>query len=159
VCATLCDVRTMSAALCTSKSARQSILAKCSGALQLQMQSQAGGPAPTAAEETAALQRVIRQAAWLAQHGRLVGQLQLHFNKPPDMVELAEAAELALQMAMQSLLQLRSLHICAPRPSALLSRLYASSFGSLHLQDTPENRCAASPLLAAALSSACTSSA
>jgi hypothetical protein len=77
VCANLCDVRTMCAALCTSNSARQSILAKCSGALQLHIQSQSQGPDPSTAEKAASLQRVIRQAAWLAQHGRLVGQLQL----------------------------------------------------------------------------------
>jgi hypothetical protein len=154
VCANLCDVRTMCAALCTSKSARQCILDTCSGALELHIQSKAQGLAPSTAEKAAALQRVIRQAAWLAQHGSLIGQLQLHFNKPPAaaLVELADADELAVQMAMPSLLQVHSMRICASRPAALLSCLCASSLDSLHLQDTSNCQCAASPLLAAAVS-------
>jgi hypothetical protein len=145
----------MCAALCISNSARQAILAKCSGVLQLHIESQAQQITYSKAEKAAGLVRVMRQAAWLAQHGRLVGQLQLHFSKLDSaaLPELADADELAMQAAMQSLLQLRSLHISAARPASLLNSLRtSSSLTSLHLQDTRHYQCAESPLLAVALS-------
>jgi hypothetical protein len=108
----------------------------------------------TVAEKAAALQRIISQAQWLTQHGRLVGQLQLHLRKPPEgeIAELADADEAAAQMAMHALQQLRCLHISARRPAALLTRLCADNLTSLHLQDSDDFFSAESSLLAAALS-------
>jgi hypothetical protein len=139
VCASLTDVRTMCAALCTSSSARQAILAKCSGNLQLQIQ-------PSSNPQTAAWVLLIQQTLWLSQYGRLVGQLQLAAS---DAMEDADAA--AVQLAIRPSLQLRHLQICVERPAALLKQLQSNRLTSLEIIDSTSTCAAACMQLPAAL--------
>jgi hypothetical protein len=148
VCTTLSDARTLCAALCTSSSARQAILAKGSGKLQLQIaperwigiyveegaydeeERKAERAASLGKHDAAALARAQAQAAWLARHCMLVGQLQMHLH-----YRSYGADQTAIQLAVGPLLKLRSLHLIESRnPSELLDQLDPSRLTSLHMQ-------------------------
>jgi hypothetical protein len=152
VCTSLSDVRTMCAASCTSSSARQRILSTCTGTLQLQIETftedaQGSKQEAAAAVAAAALTRVNHQAAWLAEYGALVGELQLCLD---SRLNRADAA--GLQAALRSPLQLRQLRLSASRPAALLQQLDPSNLTCLVLElDPSQLRSAASQLLGAAL--------
>jgi hypothetical protein len=138
----------MCAALCTSSSARQAILAKCSGSLQLQIAPErwigvyveegavdeeewkAKRAASLAKHDAAVLARAHAQAAWLAKHCMLVGQLQMHMH-----YRSYGADQAAVQLAVGPLLKLRSLHLDESRtPSEFLDQLDPSRLTSLHMQ-------------------------
>jgi hypothetical protein len=156
VCSVVTDVRTICAALCTSSSARQAILATCSGILQLQIapytqdgqgSNSAAAVAASLSSTAAALTRVDHQAAWLAEYGALVGEVQLWLNSS---LRCADAA--ALQAALRPPLQLRHLRLSATRPAALLKQLEPSNLTSLVIELTPADvRSAVSQLLGTAL--------
>jgi hypothetical protein len=141
----------MCAALCTSSGARQAILAKCSGNLQLQIaperwigvyveegaydeeELKAERAASLAKHDAAVLARVQAQAAWLAKHGMLVGQLQMLLH-----CRSGAADKAAIQIAVGPLLKLRSLHLDESRnPTELLDQLDPSRLTSLHMQAFP----------------------
>jgi hypothetical protein len=145
VCTTLSDARTLCAALCTSSSARQAILDKCNGNLQLQVapesfvfddydmdakEAAAAKAAALATHDAAVMARVHSQAAWLAEHGMLVGQLQMKLHCRSN-----SADQRAIQLAVGPQLKLRSLHLDESRnPTELLSLLNPSRLSSLYMQ-------------------------
>jgi hypothetical protein len=147
VCTVVSDVRTMCAALCASSSARQAILAKCSGGLHLQLSPQLKDSGDiTDTHRLAALRRMVQQSAWLAQYGGLVGQLQLQSHD--NMRDADEAA-----WSLRPPLQLRCLQLLVHRPVPLLKQLEPSRLTSLEitLSDDHDGE-DESPLLPAALS-------
>jgi hypothetical protein len=136
----------MGAALCTSSAARQAILATCSGALQLTVDTvESLGDDITPEAKAAALARVNHQAACLAEYGRLIGQLQLRMDP-----SLEGADEAAVRAALRLPLQLQSLQLRSSSPAALLRQLEPSRLTNLAMNLSSCG--AASQLLVAALS-------
>jgi hypothetical protein len=90
--------------------------------------------------------KVNRQAAWLAEHGRLVGQLLLRFNPA-----LSGADAAAMRAALRPPLQLQHLQLCTCSPAGLLRQLEPSRLTRLVIDLGAKDQ-GASHLLVAALS-------
>jgi hypothetical protein len=155
VCSVVTDVRTICVALCTSSSARQAILAKCSGNLHLQLKAEpymavfgrAGDATATVQNEFAGLQRVIQQSAWLAQYGGLVGQLDLEFHQ-----FVGAAAKPAFEAVLRPPVQLSALRLLnIQKPAPLLKALDPSRLTAVHVVDAAGAVNAQSALACAAL--------
>lgn len=130
VCASITDIRTVCAAMCTSSSARQFILANCSGALHLQIDAKPELSTGVARQMSPTL---IAQTAWMAQYGQLVGSLLMQSASDAT----AAAAEPGMQAMLKLLPQLRQLQLESSRPASMLKFLQASCLTSLQLLEVP----------------------